>query len=86
MRQETGYKAEDKWLGMDGDSSLMFSGWPRASTPIQFHQTSVDGYCPSHMPHLTLIVPQVLLAGCPDHQHQHSTAGLIQHPVLVAQG
>jgi hypothetical protein len=36
--------------------------------------------------YLALIVPQIFLAACPDDQHQHTTAGLTQHPVLAARG
>lgn len=73
-----------------GDSSLMSSGQPRAPTPIQWSLGSIRPWrmaiVLSTVPHLTFIVSQVLLAGCLDHQHQHTTAGLIHHPVPVAQG
>lgn len=73
-----------------GDSSLMSSGQPRASTPIQWSlglmrpcKIAIVLYT---VPHLTFIVSQVLLGGRLDHQHQHTTAGLIQHPVPITQG
>lgn len=75
---------------MVGNSSLMSSGQLRASTPIQWSlglirpwRMAIVLYTVSY---LTFIVSQVLLAGRLDHQHQHTTAGFIQHPVPVARG
>lgn len=75
---------------MVGNSSLLSSGQPKASIPIQWSLGLIRPWRMATVlhtvPYLTFIVSQVLLAGCLDHQHQHTTAGFIQHPVPVAQG